>query len=223
MISFMVCKLKSFIKRNYYLRNFIIHIRSLKFKRGELIIENDGGGKLIKDVIGTNNIIVVGENTYFNKTTIRIRGNNNKIIFGKNIYVGEKCSFWMEGDNINITIGEMTTFTHTVHFCAQENGQYIHIGEDCMFSNNIVVRTSDSHPIYDSNGIRINNPKPVIIENHVWIAPNSKIMKGAIVHSGCVVGSNTMVSKEIPSNALAVGQPAKVVKENIKWTREILF
>ena len=219
----MVCKLKSFVKNNYYLHNFAIRILSLKPNLGGVKIENYGGGKLVKDVVGTNNTIAVGKNTYFDKTTIRIRGNNNRIVFGDNIYVGKHCSFWMEGDNIKITIGKMTTFTHTVHFCAQENGQYINVGDDCMFSNNIVVRTSDSHPIYDSNGIRINNPKPVIIENHVWIAPNSKIMKGAVVHSGCVIGSNTMVSKEIPLNTLAVGQPAKVVKENIKWTREKLF
>ena len=93
------------------------------------------------------------------------------------------------------------------------------------FSNKIIVRTSDSHPIYDlTSGERINSPKPVIIGRHVWIAPDSKIMKGAIIGDGCIIGSNTMVSKQIPANALAVGMPAKVVKEGVRWTREdIIF
>ena len=131
----------------------------------------------------------------------------------------------MEGNNITITIGSGTTFTLLCHFNAQENGARIDVGEDCMFSNKIIVRTSDSHPIYDmSSGKRINSPKPVVIGKHVWIAPDSKIMKGAIIGDGCIIGSNTMVSKHIPENSLAVGMPAKVVKEGIKWTREdIIF
>ena len=97
----------------------------------------------------------------------------------------------MEGDNISITIGAKTTFTHTVHFCAQENDMFIVVGEDCMFSNSIVVRTSDSHPIYDiRTHTRINPPKPVVVGSHVWIAPNSKIMKGADIGDGAIIGSN---------------------------------
>lgn len=157
-------------------------------------------------------------------TTFRIRGNNNKIIFENNCWVGENCSFWIEGNNIEIIVGEGSTFTHTVHFCAQEDYSKIIIGKDCMFSNNIIVRTSDSHPIYDLNtNIRINSAKNVILGEHVWIAPNTKIMKGAVVGNGSIIGSDSMVSKTIPDNVLAVGHPAVVVKENIKWTREKVF
>lgn len=130
----------------------------------------------------------------------------------------------MEGNNITIVIGAGTTFTHTVHFCAQEDGVAIEVGEDCMFSNNIIVRTSDAHPIYDiQTDIRLNPPKNVVIGNHVWIAPNTKVMKGAVIGDGAIIGSDTMVSKCIPPNSLAVGHPAKVVKHDVKWTREPLF
>lgn len=94
-----------------------------------------------------------------------------------------------------------------------------------MFSNHIIVRTSDSHPIYDmATGNRINPAKDIYIGDHVWIAPDTKIMKGAVIGNGSIIGSNSMVSKEIPANSLAVGMPAKVVKQDIKWTREdIIF
>ncbi len=130
----------------------------------------------------------------------------------------------MEGDNISITIGKGTSFTHTVHFCAQEDNVRIVVGEDCMFSNNIIVRTSDSHPIYDAiTNQRINNPADVIIGKHVWIAPNSKVFKGVTIEDGSIIGSNSLVTRNIPSSCLAVGSPAKVVKQDIKWTRDALF
>lgn len=106
------------------------------------------------------------------------------------------------------------------HFNAQEHDTKITVGEDCMFSNTIIVCTSDSHPIYNEEGVRINNPKDVVIGDHVWIAPNSVIMKGAVIESGCIVGSHSMINKNIPANSCVVGMPGKVVKEGVTWTRE---
>lgn len=91
-----------------------------------------------------------------------------------------------------------------------------------MFSNNIIIRTSDAHSIIDLNtGERLNPAKDVKIGNHVWIAPNSRIMKGSIIEDGSIIGSNTMVTKRIPSNVLAVGMPARIVRDNIKWSSSI--
>ena len=167
---------------------------------------------------------MIGNDTFLKDTIFRIRGNDNQIIIDENCIIGPKCSFWIEGQNSKIYIGKQSTFTHTVHFCAQENNVSINVGVDCMFSNNISVRTSDSHPIYNmDNEKRINDAKNVVIDNHVWIAPNVKVMKGVNIGQGTIIGSDTIVTKSIPGNVLAVGHPAKVVKEKIKWTREKLF
>lgn len=218
---------KRFIKNHYFLFLFCNSlIKPIVYfnNRRKVKIVNKGIGRICVDNVGNNNTIVLNEGVSLSKTRFHIRGNNNHIELAPHCIVGENCSFWMEGDNISITIGAKTTFTHTVHFCAQENGMSIAVGEDCMFSNNIVVRTSDSHPIYDiSTHTRINSPKPVIIGSHVWIAPNSKIMKGADIGDGAIIGSNTIVTKPVPANTLIVGAPAKVVKENVMWTREELF
>lgn len=181
-------------------------------------------GKLLQFICGKNNSIELGRGVKFNKTKIRIVGNNNTIVFGDLCNIGPNCSFWMEGNNIKIVIGNHCSFTHTCHFCAQEDNTKILVGEDCLFSNTIIVRTSDSHPIYDiKNNKRINNAKDVIIGNHVWIAPNSKIFKGATINNGAIIGSNTLVTNEIPNNSLAVGMPAKVIKTGVTWTHEKLF
>lgn len=206
------------------IRSIILRIYAKDFfcKRAQVI--NNGSAILDKYIIGHHNIIQIGQNAILGKCQIRIKGNNNSIVFGEDCSVGKNCSFWLEGNNIQIIIGAKTTFTHSVHFCAQEDNVIIQCGKDCMFSNTIVVRTSDSHPIFDINtGERINNAKSVIIGNHVWIAPGTKIMKGAYIHDGTIIGSNSIITKEIPSNVLAVGMPARVVKENICWTRDKLF
>ena len=93
-----------------------------------------------------------------------------------------------------------------------------------MFSNTITVRTSDSHPIYEQHtNRRINPPANVIIGKHVWLAPNSKVYKGVHIGDGAIVGSDTLVTHDIPANSLAVGHPAKVVRESIEWTSEKIF
>lgn len=46
---------------------------------------------------------------------------------------------------------------------------------------------------------------------------------GAIIGDGSIVGSNTIVTKPVPSNSLAVGAPVRVVRQDIMWTREQLF
>ncbi len=187
-------------------------------------ITNKGVGWIKKDIIGKDNVIEINNGCFLRGTKIRIRGNNNRIIFDENCSVGKKSSFWMEGNDITIFVGAGSTFTHTVHFCAQENGVSIRVGKDCMFSNNVIVRTSDSHPIYDlQTQERINKAKDVVIGNHVWIAPNTKIMKGAQIEDGAIIGSDTMVNRGVPANTLAVGHPARIVKQNVKWTRESLF
>lgn len=182
---------------------------------------NHGFGSYSKKIVGKNNMILIGNNTRMINTKFHIIGNNNTIRIGNNCWIGQHCSFWMEGNNINIDIGDNTTFTLLCHFNAQEDNTHITVGKDCMFSNHVIVRTSDSHPIYSrEKGERINPAKSVLIGNHVWVAPDSKIMKGAIVGDGCIVGSNTLVTKEISDNCLVVGMPAKVVRTNIEWTRE---
>lgn len=174
---------------------------------------------LKKSIIGDGNVVRIDNSTITN-SSIRIRGNGNILVIEEGCHIGDGCSFWLEGNHNKIVVGKRTTMTLRCHLNAQENGTSIQVGEDCMFSNLIAVRTSDSHPIYNDKEERINKPQDVIIGNHVWIAPHSIVMKGAVIGEGSIVGTYSMVNKSVPSNSLVVGMPARVVKENIRWTRE---
>lgn len=52
----------------------------------------------------------------------------------------------------------------------------------------------------------------IIIGDKVWIGDKVIIARGVIIGNGVIIGSNSVVTKDIPSNAIAVGAPAKVVK-----------
>lgn len=218
--------LKSFLKKVPGI-NEIKKIRT-KFKNSRLNSfqkESNFQGKIIKDIIGKENIIKVGVNCRATNLKIRVRGTGNIIEIGNNVFFGPGNSIWAEGNDNKITIGDNCTFTQNNHLNAQENRTSIVISKDCMISNNVIVRTSDSHPIYDKNTKeRLNSPQNVEIGEHVWIAPNVKIMKGARIPSGCIIGSDSTINKgfDIPDSLIA-GRPAKIIRSDIEWTREKLF
>lgn len=94
----------------------------------------------------------------------------------------------------------------------------IEVGENCMFSGDVEVWNTDSHLIVDSISNKPLNPsRPVIIGNHVWVGKHVKILKGCKIGDGSVIGMSSVVTKDVPVNSVATGNPAKVVKNNIKW------
>ena len=214
--------LRSIIFKNYKFYSFVKQIKSFF---SESSIKYCGGRAWIKkDVYGESNSISVGKNCVIETAYLRIHGNNNKFVIGNNVVIGKDCSFWMEGNDLSITIGDNVTMTSSVHLLCQECNNKIVIGSDCMFANHISIRTSDSHPIYDTvSNQRTNHAKDVIIGGHVWIAPQVDIMKGVTIGSNSIIGTKTIVTKDVPDSCLAVGVPAIVVKNNIEWTREHLF
>lgn len=86
-------------------------------------------------------------------------------------------TFWLEeDDNNHIEIGANTTIESKAQLAACE-GTKILIGDDCMFSHDIYVRTTDSHSIIDACGQRINEAKSIIIGHHVWVGMQCLILK----------------------------------------------
>ena len=126
---------------------------------------------------------------------------------------------FIQGDGYTVEIGDNVSFDQEVSLVCCE-GTSILIGDDCMFAKGVRVRTSDQHPIYDANGERINYPHNVIIGTHVWIGATSLIMKGVEIGDGTVIGINSMVTKRLPENVVAVGQPCRIIKNNIHWERK---
>lgn len=200
------------------LTDFLRYLYSRDPFRRKLKIKNKGSIRFArKDVEGANNTMVVGKHTLLNRVTLKIRGSNNTISIGENCKIGKGCQLYLFGNNLELRIGDGCTFSHDDELFVQENDAKIIIGNDCMFSHHINVRTSDSHPIYDLDGERINFKKDVHIGNHVWVTPHCIIQKGVTIEDGSIVATNSIVTKDVPSHTIVAGMPAKVVKEGVCW------
>lgn len=144
----------------------------IKKRHGDFTVKNKSKSKLKLYVKGKGHSIIIEEGCTLQKPYIQFRGNNNTLIIKKGVEIGNDCSIFLEGNNLNVTIDEKATFVEKCSIIAQEENLSIYIGKRCMFSHDIVVRTSDSHSIYDIHTKeRLNFGKSVIIEDDCWIAP----------------------------------------------------
>ena len=170
-------------------------------------------------VRGLNNSIVIGPNLCLTNCRFYVSGDNNRLfISGRGGWM-QDVEFYI-GDNDNtITIGRCCT-VEGGHFAATE-GKFIYIGDDCMFSSDIEIRTGDSHAIYDNSGNRINQGQDVVIGNHVWIGAHARILKGSNIPNGSIVANSSVVTKSFSQeNCVYAGVPATKLKEDITWYRE---
>ena len=151
--------------------------------------------------------------------SINIKGKNNKLVI-KDGAVLRNVTVEIIGKDCLIEIGENCMIGDNCYLSAKETGIHLVIKADCGLSRNVKVMTSDGHPIFQ-NGMRINPAKDICINRHCWIADNVTILKGVTIGEGSVVGINSTVVKDIPIKSVAVGNPAKVVKEGIEWEADL--
>lgn len=168
---------------------------------------------------GFNNSITIGDKCILENTTFYIHGNNNKLFIDDNVKIHGGV-IQVLGENASVSIARRTTIM-SAHLVA-ENETSITIGEDCMLAHNVEIRTSDSHPIYNIHSKQRTNPdQSIFLEEHVWIAENALILKGVTIGKNSVVGSRSIVTRNVESNKVVAGVPAKVVKENAIWKRRV--
>ena len=86
------------------------------------------------------------------------------------------------------------------------------IGSNTMLAAGVYVTDADWHGIYDRPK-PIGKTAPVILEDNVWIGDGAVIGKGVTVGANTIVGAGAVVTKSLPSNVIAAGNPASVVRE----------
>lgn len=201
------------------------------------------------NINGNENLIEIKSNVEFtgdlNRKNINIIGNNNKIIVEPNsiirninifisgdynfIHIKDDCSITfteihMEQNSNSCIINNGTT-THGREFrwvrFELDEGTKIDIGNDCMISNDVIFRTSDSHSIVNESGLRVNKASDIIIGSHCWFGLRSLVLKGTKISDNVIIGAGSICTKSIKENNVSVaGNPAKIIKENIDWNRK---
>lgn len=159
------------------------------------------------------NEIVLEEGVRLRDLTIEIRGSGNRLRIAQGAQVSGRIELF--GDGNRLEIGERTRINGA--FMAAHNGTAIRIGADCLFSMGIDLRTTDSHPIFDETGQRINPDEDIVIADRVWLGLGVSVIKGARIESDTVIGTRALVAGEIPAHCIAAGIPARVVKTGVTW------
>jgi acetyltransferase-like isoleucine patch superfamily enzyme len=144
---------------------------------------------------------------------------------------------WLEGlQKGRIEIGENTLFKEHCWLTLDLDKARIEIGANCFFNLGVMVAAQDEITIGDwsmiANGCfigdaahRFDDPDtpvalqgftskgPVHIGENVWLGVNCVVTSGVTIGDRCVVGSNSVVTSDIPPDTIAVGSPARVIKQ----------
>lgn len=179
-------------------------------------------------VNGNNNhILINSKNCSINKQKINIQiyGSNNSIriiepldILKLNINIG---SLDIPINNSTIYIDKGCSFGYT-EIWVFNNKSNLYIGKDCMFSQNITIKTGElPHIIYKKDTQElIGQMSNINIGNHCWIGENVIILKNSSIADNNILGCNAVVTKHFDKQFTVIaGNPAIVRKENICWAR----
>ena len=169
-------------------------------------------------------------------TSIRMSGTQNVLL------VDAACmmhgSLTMDGDaNLAIFLGDQSELAIGATFYGHDNlvwgrgassfGMRIWmqgattctIGEGCLFSENITIRCTDHHSIFDlDTAQQINVPADVTIGRHVWIGQDCAIGKGVTLGDGSIIGARSLVVKDTGKAELWAGSPARKLRDRVSWT-----
>lgn len=88
----------------------------------------------------------------------------------------------------------------------------VHIGSNVFFAPNVQLYTA-THPLEAELRRTLEYALPISIGDDCWIGGNSVICPGVTIGKGSVIGAGSVVTKNIPANSLAVGNPAKVIRQ----------
>ena len=156
----------------------------------------------------------------------------SNIKIGENFYAGK--DLWIEavhshGEltyNPQIIIKDNVAINDSVHIAASN---YVEIGNNVLMASKIYISDhnhgcyageNQSDPEMPPNIRPVSCDKRVVIEDNVWLGEFVAVLPGVTIGRGCIIGSNSVVSKSIPPYSIAVGSPARVVKRYNKEKKE---
>jgi maltose O-acetyltransferase len=168
------------------------------FTRSSNIDLSDGSDK---------NDIVLGDNVKMNGTLAS--QNHGKIYLGNNIRLASNS---MVGSVLSVKIGDYVAIADWV-VIMDNNNHPINPNDRLIWSK--------SPSISEYNKWRYSDAKPIEIGKNVWIGSRARINKGVTIGENSIIAANSVVTKDVPANSIAAGNPARVVKTDIDKTQQV--
>ena len=148
--------------------------------------------------------------------------NKSFIHLGKQLTTGVGCRLeaFPDGETIQflIVFGDNVQMNDYVHITAMNK---VIIGNNVLLASKIYI-SDCTHGFYNGDGNdsspnenpidRNYNVSHVIIKDNVWIGESVSVLPGVTIGLNSIIGANSVVTKDIPDNSIAVGNPAKVIK-----------
>lgn len=147
----------------------------------------------------------------------------------ENIILGEKCRIYgslTACKDGTIKFGKHVAIGPGSRVMAVNN---IYIDEYTVTGPNVTICDNNNHPVNPADRMIMrmtpagsierswiySDSKPIHIGKNVWIGENSRICKGVTIGDNSVIAACSVVTKDVPANSIAAGNPAKVVKTDI--------
>ena len=138
---------------------------------------------------------------------------------GRWSWVGHGCK--IRSHEGTISIGAKTVMGQE---CTISSFQHVSIGRECVIADRVMMIDFDHGVVEQDRPIRLQGiyKRDVRVGSNCWIGYGACILRGVDVGDNAVIGTNTVVTKDVPANAVAAGTPARVVRmreppETLRW------
>ena len=139
-------------------------------------------------------------------------GQNSQFNINGPAYIGNSCRITIE-DGAKLVLGSDIFINENSRITAYTE---IRIGDGCWIAWDVNIIDTDFHHIIENKKRKLRDAA-VIIEDNVWIGARAIILKGVTIGSGAIIAAGAIVTRDVPSKCLAAGNPAKIIKKNVKW------
>lgn len=177
--------------------------------------------------------VIGGNQNFGSKTIIGIADGSTK----SDIVLDDHCEVFgrvISYNNGKIYIGKWAKIGHnSTILCTNK----VSIGNDTAIATGVMIIDNNTHPInpddrrymrhtphgsYERKSLHADS-KPIIIGENVWIGTNARINKGVTIGDNSIIAAGSIVTKDVPANAIAAGNPAKIVKTDIDKNTKPIF
>ena len=150
-------------------------------------------------------------------------GRGGRVDFGRFVWIGDGTKIRCHEGVVEI--GDKTVFGQE---CTISAYQRVRIGEQCVIADRVMFIDFDHGVVDVETPIRRQGiyKRDVEVGSNVWIGYGACILRGVRVGDNSIVGTNSVVTRDVPANAVVGGVPARVLRmraapENLRWPRPV--